>query len=242
MNIPQVAIIGYGKMGHEIENQLLKIGATITATIDNENEWEIKEKELKNSDVAIEFSIPSMAVKNMYRCFDIGLPVVCGTTGWSNEEEQVIDYCKKTSHALIFGSNFSIGANLFFKINELTAKLMNRQTQYDVMIEETHHIAKKDIPSGTAITIANTIMNQIDRKNGWTLQNEDTLDKINITAHRIGNVPGIHTVQYQSAYDSIVLTHTAFNRTIFAEGAVRAAQWLIEHGGIHRFQDIFMEV
>lgn len=238
----KIAIIGYGKMGKEIEKILLEEGIEVSATIDNDDDWKNKYEQFKQSDAAIEFSTPGTVLENLNRCFDANIPVVCGTTGWGKETENVIKKCQQASNALIYSSNFSIGANLFFKINELSAKLMNKQTQYDVMIEETHHTAKKDAPSGTAITTANLIINQLDRKEDWRLDDASSAQNINILAHRIGNEPGTHVVRYFSQNDSIEITHKAFNRSDFARGAVKAAIWLIQHRGIHQFKDIFLDI
>ena len=238
----KATLIGYGRMGHEIEKLLPTVGLEMVTTIDNNEEWMARAEAFRSSDVAIEFSTPATVVGNLYRCFDAGVPVVCGTTGWYDRSAEVLEHCRKTSNALVYGSNFSIGANLFFKINELTAQMMNHQAQYDVMVEETHHTAKKDAPSGTAITTANLIIDHLDRKTGWKLNAADNPADINVVAHRIGNEPGTHTVRYQSDNDLIEITHRAFNRAIFAQGAVRAARWLIDHKGIHEFKNIFLEV
>lgn len=229
-------------MGREIEKLLPTVGLELAATIDNEEEWSAQAEAFRTSDVAIEFSTPDTVIGNLRRCFDAGVPVVCGTTGWYSHCNELLDHCRHTSNALVYGYNFSIGANLFFKINELTAQLMNHHTQYDVIVEETHHTAKKDAPSGTAITTANLIINNLDRKTGWKLNDSSNPNDINVLAHRVGNEPGTHTVRYQSDNDFIEITHKAFNRAIFAQGAVRAARWLIDHKGIYPFKDIFMEV
>jgi len=238
----KATLIGYGRMGREIEKLLPTVGLELAATIDNEEEWATRAETFLSSDVAIEFSTPDTVIGNLRRCFDAGVPVVCGTTGWYDHCDELLDHCRHTSNALVYGSNFSIGANLFFKINELTAQLMNRQIQYDVTVEETHHTAKKDAPSGTAITTANLIINNLDRKTGWKLNDASNPADINVVAHRIGNEPGTHVVRYQSENDLIEISHRAFNRAIFAQGAVRAARWLIAHKGIHTFKDIFIEV
>lgn len=238
----KATLIGYGRMGREIEKLLPSVGLELAAAIDNEEDWIVCAESFRNSDVAIEFSTPDTVVGNLHRCFAAGVPVVCGTTGWTAQRNEVLEACRKSSGALVYGSNFSIGANLFFKINELTAQLMNRQIQYDVRVEETHHTAKKDTPSGTAITTAELIINNLDRKTGWKLNDASNPADINMLAHRIGNEPGTHVVHYQSDNDYIEITHKAFNRTIFAQGAVRAARWLIGHKGIYSFKDIFMEI
>ena len=241
-NMLKVAILGYGKMGKEIEKILIREDLTITARIDNEDDWNTQREAFLTSDVAIEFSTPSTVVKNLNRCFEAGIPVVCGTTGWTNEAAEMIQKCKKSSNAMIYGSNFSIGANLFFKFNEMIAQMMNAQPQYDVMIEETHHAAKKDAPSGTAITTANIIINQLDRKSNWALEDDSDAADINIVAHRFGQETGTHAVRYQSDDDCLILCHKAFNRSIFAQGAARAARWLVAHPGIYEFKEIFLQV
>ena len=238
----KVAILGYGKMGKEIEKVAIREGMKIVARIDNEEEWETQREAFLTSDVAIEFSTPGTVVKNLTRCFEANIPVVCGTTGWTNVEKDILMQCQATSNALIYGSNFSIGANMFFKINDLMAQLMNQQPQYDVTIEETHHIHKKDAPSGTAITIANIIINQLERKKEWALEDDSDAADINIIAHRFGEEAGTHAVKYKSDDDCIILCHKAFNRAIFAQGAVRSARWLIKNRGIYPFYDIFLQI
>lgn len=238
----KVAILGYGKMGKEIEKVVLREGMNIVARIDNEEDWETQREAFLSSDVAIEFSTPGTVVKNLTRCFEANIPVVCGTTGWTNVEKDILKQCQATSKALIYGSNFSIGANMFFKINDMMAQLMNQQPQYDVTIEETHHIHKKDAPSGTAIAIANIIINQLDRKKEWALEDDSDAADINIIAHRFGEEAGTHAVKYKSDDDCIILCHKAFNRAIFAQGAVRAARWLVKNRGIYPFYDIFLNI
>lgn len=238
----KVAILGYGKMGKEIEKVAIREGMNIVARIDNEEEWETQREAFLTSDVAIEFSTPGTVVKNLTRCFEANIPVVCGTTGWTNVEKDILKQCQATSNALIYGSNFSIGANMFFKINDLMAQLMNQQPQYDVTIEETHHIHKKDAPSGTAIAIANIIIKQLERKKEWALEDDSDAADINIIAHRFGEEAGTHAVKYKSDDDCIILCHKAFNRAIFAQGAVRSARWLIKNRGIHPFYDIFLQI
>lgn len=238
----KVAILGYGKMGKEIEKVAIREGMKIVARIDNEEEWETQHEAFLTSDVAIEFSTPGTVVKNLTRCFEANIPVVCGTTGWTNVEKDILKQCQATSNALIYGSNFSIGANMFFKINDLMAQLMNQQPQYDVTIEETHHIHKKDAPSGTAIAIANIIIKQLERKKEWALEDDSDAADINIIAHRFGEEAGTHAVKYKSDDDCIILCHKAFNRAIFAQGAVRSARWLIKNRGIYPFYDIFLQI
>lgn len=238
----KIAILGYGKMGKEIEKILLRENHTVNAIIDNEEEWSAQYKSFSECDVAIEFSTPDAVLQNLHRCFDAKIPVVCGTTGWTNQTDEVVNYCRKTSNAFVYGSNFCIGANLFFKINELTAKLMNQHPEYEVTIEETHHATKKDAPSGTAISTANIIINQLDRKQNWQLNSNGKPESINVLAHRIGNETGTHVVRYYSDNDYIEITHKIQQRSALATGAVKAALWLIHHPGIYQFKDIFLDL
>ena len=234
----KVTIIGYGKMGKEIEKILLRAGHEVLATIDNDQEWTERQDAFLRSDVAIEFSTPQTVIGNLNRCFEHHIPVVSGTTGWQDQREAVIARCKAEGGSLVYGSNFSIGANLFFAINSLMAKMMNEQSQYEVSIDETHHITKKDAPSGTAITTAQLILAPLQRKHGWKL-GEAPADEIAVRAHRVGDAAGIHTVTYTSDEDKIEITHTANSRLGFAQGAVKAAAWLVKNPGIYEFKDIF---
>lgn len=234
----KVTIIGYGKMGKEIEKILLRAGHEVLATIDNDQEWTERMDKFLRSDVAIEFSTPQTVIGNLNRCFEHHIPVVSGTTGWQDQREAVIARCKAQGGSLVYGSNFSIGANLFFAINSLMAKMMNEQSQYDVSIDETHHITKKDAPSGTAITTAQLLLAELQRKHGWKL-GDAAADEIAVRAHRVGDAAGIHTVTYTSDEDRIEITHTANSRLGFAQGAVKAAAWLVKNPGIYEFKDIF---
>ncbi len=234
----KVTIIGYGKMGKEIEKILLRAGHEVLATIDNDQEWTERMDKFLQSDVAIEFSTPQTVIGNLNRCFEHHIPVVSGTTGWQDQREAVIARCKAQGGSLVYGSNFSIGANLFFAINSLMAKMMNEQSQYDVSIDETHHITKKDAPSGTAITTAQLLLAELQRKHGWKL-GDAAADEIAVRAHRVGDAAGIHTVTYTSDEDRIEITHTANSRLGFAQGAVKAAAWLVKNPGIYEFKDIF---
>ena len=234
----KVPIIGYGKMGKEIEKILLRAGHEVLATIDNDHEWTERMDKFLQSNVAIEFSTPQTVIGNLNRCFEHHIPVVSGTTGWQDQREAVIARCKAEGGSLVYGSNFSIGANLFFAINSLMAKMMNEQSQYDVSIDETHHITKKDAPSGTAITTAQLLLAELQRKHGWKL-GDAAADEIAVRAHRVGDAAGIHTVTYTSDEDRIEITHTANSRLGFAQGAVKAAAWLVKNPGIYEFKDIF---
>lgn len=233
----KVALIGYGKMGREIE-KLLPDNCKINLIIDNPSDWQSKEGLLGQMDVAIEFSTPDSAWENCMRCFDANVPVITGTTGWNNQLETLLSIAHSKSASFIHGSNFSIGANLFFSVNQYLASLMNLQEQYNVSVSETHHLAKIDMPSGTAVTLTELILKEIDRKDGWLLSKEEDR-KIPVYAHREEDITGIHEVRYTSNEDHIILQHKANNRQGFALGAIKAAQWLVNNPGIYDFKNIF---
>lgn len=225
------AILGYGKMGKEVEKILMAQRQEIVATIDNEDDWKQQWDRFLTADVAVEFSMPTVAVDNFKKCFDAGIPLVAGTTGWYDRMDEVMDYCKQKSSSFIYGSNFSIGVNIFFKINELLATIMSGQDDFSVKIEETHHITKKDAPSGTAIHLSKIIESQYNKP----------VD-IPVISYRLTDVPGIHKVTYQAENEVIELTHTAKNRVELAKGAVKAALWLLQHPGIYDFKEIALKV
>ncbi len=221
------AILGYGKMGKEVGKVILAQHHDIVAIIDNENDWKQRWNDFLTADVAVEFSMPSVAVENFRKCFDNQIPLVAGTTGWYDRTEEVVNYCREKSSSFIYGSNFSIGVNIFFQINRLLADIMSSQPDYSVSIEETHHVAKKDAPSGTAIHLAKIIEQQYDNQ-----------FEVPITSYRLTDVPGIHRVTYKTENEVIELTHTANNRVELAKGAVKAALWLLQHPGIYDYKDI----
>ncbi|MBO4655200.1 MAG: 4-hydroxy-tetrahydrodipicolinate reductase [Bacteroidales bacterium] len=227
----KIAILGYGKMGKEVEKILLSRQEEIVARIDNEDDWQQQWNQFLTADVAIEFSMPSVAVENFKKCFENHIPLVAGTTGWYDRMDEVLNYCRQCGSSFIFGSNFSIGVNIFFKINELLAGIMKNQAAFEVKIEETHHVTKKDAPSGTAIHLAQIIENQYDEPK-----------KVPIDSYRLPDVPGIHKVTYQSENEIIELTHTAKNRVELAQGAVKAALWLLQHPGIYDFKEIALRI
>jgi 4-hydroxy-tetrahydrodipicolinate reductase len=224
----KLGIIGYGKMGQAIHRLALQYAFSEFVRIDNEEDWLNKQDELKRCDVAIEFSTPQMVQSNLLKCFELQLPVVSGTTGWNDQKEVFLASLKNKPISFVYGSNFSIGANIFFKLNEYLAQQMRLQSQYQVSIEETHHIHKKDTPSGTALTIQQNILSQFDNP-----------VSIPIVSHREGEVVGEHLVNYASYEDSIQIKHCAQNRDGFAHGALKAAAWLVKHPGIYAFEDIF---
>lgn len=234
----KIALIGYGKMGKEIEQIALSRGHSIVLKVDVNNEKTYSIEELKNADAAIEFSTPESAINNIYKCFEAGLPVVVGTTGWLNRLGEVKQKCIEKNQALFYASNYSIGVNLFFKLNEYLAILMKPYSEYNVSMEEIHHVHKLDAPSGTAISLANQVMGQIESKQKWVNNSTNNTNELSITSKRIDEVPGTHTVTYSSAVDEISITHLAHNRKGFALGAVIAAEWIIGKKGIFGMSDL----
>lgn len=236
----RVAIIGYGRMGKEIEALLLSEEYTISVIIDNEKDWVEKREQLITSDVAIEFSTPKTAVENIKKCFQYHIPIVSGTTGWYHRMSEVLDEAEKNQGSLIYGANFSIGANLFFMLNSQLAKWIDKLEQYDVEIEEIHHRTKIDAPSGTAITTAELIMENLTRKKSWSMNDASAKNEIKVIAKREGEVAGLHKVSYEAPEDVIQIIHQAKNRKGLAKGAVKAATWLTENRGVYEFKDIFL--
>ncbi len=234
----KIAILGYGKMGKVIEQIAESRGHSIVLTIDEDNAASLKTKDLKQADVAIEFSVPASAVNNIYKCFEANVPVVVGTTGWLDKLEEVKSNCSEKNQSLFFSSNYSIGVNLFFKLNEYLAKLMNGHREYNPEIEEIHHVHKLDAPSGTALSIAEQMLNQLEAKQKWVNTSTDNPNELGIISKRIGEVPGTHTVTYRSEADEISITHFAHNRKGFATGAVIAAEWLIGKKGVYGMNDL----
>jgi 4-hydroxy-tetrahydrodipicolinate reductase len=233
-----IALIGYGKMGKAIEAIALEKGHKVILKIDVDNAHEFTRENLKKCDVAIEFSTPATAVQNILRCFEAGLPVVCGTTGWLHRLDEVQHACKQKDGSFLTTTNFSIGVNIFFEINKLAASLMNSHEEYDVSVEEIHHTQKKDAPSGTAITLAEQILQKIPRKKSWTNNETSNMQDLEIISKRIDSVAGTHKIKYTSPIDDIELTHTAHNRQGFAKGAVLAAEFLRGKKGIFTMRDV----
>ncbi|MDT0554454.1 4-hydroxy-tetrahydrodipicolinate reductase [Patiriisocius hiemis] len=228
----KIALLGYGKMGKKIEELAKQAGHTIVYKKGSS----LEEGSLNKADVAIEFSVPETAVANITRCFEEGIPVVSGTTGWLDHYKKINTICKNCNGSFIYASNFSVGVNLFFKLNEFAAKLLAPWDEYEVSMEEIHHIEKKDAPSGTAISLAEGIMEHSNKEN-WTLENPSEKE-IEITAKRIKDVKGTHTIMYDSTIDCIRLTHEAHSRDGFAKGAILAASWLQDKKGIYTMQDV----
>lgn len=238
----KIALSGYGKMGKEIEKIALERGHEIVVKFNDSDDWAGKEDKLAKADVAIEFSMPQSVVSNIFRCFDAEVPVVVGTTGWFGQLEHVKEVCRKHNRSILYASNFSVGVNLFFEANKVLAKLLNEHEGYEVELEETHHTAKVDSPSGTAITLANQIIDGLDRKDVWKNEKTDKDYELDIISHRVENVPGTHSVKYESDIDKIELTHTAKSRVGFAKGAVLAAEWLADKKGVYTMSDLLKDV
>ena len=228
----RIALLGYGKMGKVIEAIALQRGHTIVLKVSSDT----KNYELSNVDIAIDFSTPESAVENITQCFNNNVPVICGTTGWLKDYDAMLQLCKDTNGAFIYASNFSLGVNIFFELNNTLAKLMKGLPQYKVSIEEIHHTQKLDAPSGTAISLANDIISQSDYTN-WTLEHPKS-SELPIVAKRIENVQGTHEITYESVVDSIQIKHTAHSREGFALGAVVAAEWLQHKKGVFTMKDV----
>ncbi len=234
----KLALLGYGKMGKAIEEVALQHGHNILLKINSSNTNELTKENLCACDVAIEFSNPHIAVHNIFSCIDAGIPIVCGTTGWLTRWDEVRQYCTTNNGTLLYASNFSIGVNIFFEINKKLAELMSARNEYDVMIEETHHTQKKDAPSGTAITIAEAILNKLPRKTSWKNDSSQKKEDLTIISKRIDPAPGTHSVKYSSAVDDIEIIHTAHNRQGFAGGAVMASEFIAGKKGIYTMKDV----
>lgn len=234
----KIALIGYGKMGHIIEDIALQRGQEIVSVIDIDNQQDFDSQAFLSADVAIEFTRPQTAADNIRKCFERHIPVVAGTTGWYDTLPEIKKTCMATGGGLFYASNFSIGVNIFMALNKYTAQIMNRFSNYEASIEETHHIHKLDSPSGTAITLAEGIIENLDRKQRWEETATPAPEVLGITAIRRDEVPGIHTIRYESEADSIILTHNAKSRAGFAVGAVIAAEFLCGKKGVYTMTDL----
>ena len=234
----KAAIIGYGKMGREIEKILIERGHDVTLVIDTDNAADLNAANLAGVDVALEFTMPSTAYANIRTCIENATPVVSGTTGWTDRLGELQQLCREKGGALFYASNYCLGVNLMFRLNRRLARMMERFDAYDVRIEEIHHTQKKDAPSGTAITLAEGIISEIGRKTGWVNEPSDDLSQIVVTSLREGAVPGTHTVTYESDDDRIELKHTIKNRRTLALGAVVAAEFLCGKKGVYTMDDL----
>ncbi len=240
MNDPlKIAIVGYGKMGQEIEKYAPHSGCSVVAIIDNAQDWEKHEASLKQADVAIEFTSPGVVTDNLKRLMDMQLAVVTGTTGWSAKLPEIAQYCQQRNGSVFYASNFSVGVHLFFALNRYLADLMADYPSFWPTLEETHHTQKLDAPSGTAITMLEDIIKINHGIKDWKFASEKpTKDEIAVIAHRIEGVTGTHKLVYESAIDSISIEHKAHNREGFARGALMAARWLKDKKGIFTMNDL----
>jgi 4-hydroxy-tetrahydrodipicolinate reductase len=234
----KIALIGYGKMGKAIETIAIAKGHHVVLKIGDENLDDFTKTNIQTADVCIEFSTPETAFENVKMCLESGIATVCGSTAWLDKLPLANQICLENDAAFLYASNFSIGVNLFFKINEWVAKLMNTHQDYDVSIEEIHHTQKKDAPSGTAVTLAEGIIKNNDAKQHWVNIESPKKEALTIISQRIDPAPGTHTIQYKSFIDDITLTHTAHNREGFARGALAAAEFLHNKKGIFTMSDV----
>ncbi len=248
----KIALIGYGKMGHMIEGIALERGHEISCRIDIDNLEDFNSEAFKGADVAIEFTTPGTAAGNVARCLDSGVPVVCGSTGWVNmpdsrsghtQLEVMRERCDNCKGTLLWSSNFSIGVNIFMAVNRYLARIMDSFAQYTPHMVETHHVHKLDHPSGTAITLAEQIVANTGRVSGWAEPGSQPEEGVMEIAHeRRGEVPGIHTIEWDSTVDDITITHSAKSRAGFALGAVMAAEWLAGKRGYHTLDEMLTEM
>jgi 4-hydroxy-tetrahydrodipicolinate reductase len=233
-----IALIGYGKMGKAIESIALAKGHQIVLKIDIDNAADLNKEQISKADVAIEFTGPHSAFNNVMKCIELGIPVVSGSTGWLDKWNEVKAYCEANNGSLLYASNYSIGVNLFFELNQQLAKLMSSHPEYDIVMEEIHHTQKKDAPSGTAITLAEQVLASIQRKKQWINKTSDDSFNLEIVSKRIDPAPGTHTIKYTSTVDDIEIIHTAHNRVGFAGGAVLAAEFLNGKKGMYTMKDV----
>ena len=236
----KIVIIGYGRMGKEIEKTAIERGHEISKIIDVNNQEEFTTNQLKGSDIAIEFTIPSTASQNIMKCFEANLPVVSGTTGWLSEYKIIENKCIEDKQAFFYAPNYSLGVNVFRKLNKELAKWMNKLNNYNVSMEEIHHIHKKDTPSGTAVALADDIIEIHKKKDSWIVDPSGKIkdENIPIFTRRENMVPGTHIIKWDSDVDTIEIIHTAKNRKGFALGAILAAEYLVDKKGVYSMSDL----
>jgi 4-hydroxy-tetrahydrodipicolinate reductase len=234
----KIALIGYGKMGKEIEQIAIGRGHSVVLKIDVDNQSELNVENLSKADVAIEFTTPATAVSNYKKCFEAGVPVVSGTTGWLDHKQAIEKECLSKEGCFFYASNFSLGVNLFFELNKILARMMNPYPQYDVSMTEIHHTQKLDAPSGTAITLAEGIIGANESKKSWTIDPAKKREELYIQAIRKDPYPGLHSVKYESEVDYLEITHNTFNRKGLALGAVLAAEFCAGKIGIFNMSDL----
>lgn len=236
--VMKIALIGYGKMGHMIEEIALQRGHQIVLKIDVNNASDFTKENISKADVAIEFTGPDSAFENVMKGLEFDVPIVSGSTGWNNKLEEAKNYCKQNNGSFLHTSNFSVGVNIFFEVNKLLAKLMSSQPEYDVTMKEIHHTAKKDAPSGTAVTLAEQVLSNLSRKKSWVNQPAENKEQLSIISERIDPAPGTHYVKYSSEVDDIEIIHTAHSRKGFALGAVLAAEYISDKKGVFTMQNV----
>lgn len=234
----KLALIGYGKMGKAIEEIAQQRGHQVVLAVNRSNLADFTTEKLSTTDLAIEFTGPHSAYANVKKCFEAGIPVVCGSTGWTDKLEEMKEIASRSNLGFIYASNFSVGVNIFFEVNKKLASLMSARNEYDVILEETHHTQKKDSPSGTAITLAEQIIAVNDRKKQWVNEISDRTEDLEIISQRIDPAPGTHSIKYSSPIDSIEIIHTAHSRKGFAAGAVLAAEFLEKRTGFFTMNDV----
>lgn len=234
----RIALIGYGKMGKAIEEVALHRGHEIVLKIDQPNLHEFTRENLSGAEAAIEFTNPHSAPDNVKKLLEYGVPVVCGSTGWTDQLATMIALCTDKGGAFAYSSNYSVGVNIFFEVNKKLAALMAPHKEYEVILEEIHHTQKKDAPSGTAITLAEQVLTEVKRKKQWVNELSDNPEDLEIISQREDPAPGTHSVKYSSVIDTIEIIHTAHNRTGFATGAVLAAEFLKDRKGFFSMKDV----
>ncbi|BDD04316.1 4-hydroxy-tetrahydrodipicolinate reductase [Aureibacter tunicatorum] len=228
----KILLLGYGKMGKNIEAIALDRGHEVVGKINEENIDDLNNFNGDNVDVAIEFSRPEAAFENCLYCADNNIPVVSGTTGWLDRKEEIETKVQNNNGAFFYASNYSVGVNIFFKVNSFLARLMNKHPEYNVKLDEIHHTEKLDAPSGTAITLAEGVLDEVDRKESWVNSDTEKVEELEIESFREPGVPGTHSVYYSSSIDEIEIKHTAHSRQGFALGAVLVAEWILDKKGV----------
>lgn len=234
----KIALIGYGKMGKAIEEIAVHRGHSIVLKIDENNLSDFNQANISKADVAIEFTSPHSALGNIEKALSLGIPLVCGSTGWTDNMPAVVKQVQDKNGTFLYASNFSVGVNIFFEVNKKLAALMAPHAGYEVILEEIHHTAKKDAPSGTAITLAEQVLEAVTRKKKWVNELSDNPEDLEIISQRVDPAPGTHHVRYSSPIDDIEIIHTAHNRKGFATGAVLAAEYIQGKKGIFSMKDV----
>lgn len=238
LRIMKIALIGYGKMGHMIEELAIERGHEVVLRINIDNTGDFNKENISKADVAIEFTGPDSAFENVMKCFEFGIPVVSGSTGWNKTMDEAKKTCMEKNGSFLHTSNFSIGVNIFFEVNKFLAKLMASQSAYDITMKEIHHTQKKDAPSGTAVTLAEQVLANLPGKTSWVNTKAASEDQLEIISERIDPAPGTHMVKYSSEVDDIEIIHTAHSRKGFALGAIMAAEYISDKKGIFSMKDV----